>query len=125
MLYVKINRKYYDKLEDWMYDIDRDHLNFLNTLQELYKVYTGEERIMSLPVLKQLIKQETWDNIMFWNYRIHLDLYQLMSELGARLSPPIVVIPKILRASSEEDAIYKEYLMHRDIEQFLINLGGD
>jgi len=124
MLYVKINKKYYDKLEDWMYDIDRDHLNFLDTLQSLYKAYTGEERLLNLPVLKQLIKEEDWSDIAFWNYRIHLDLYQFMADLGARLTPPIVVIPKILKASSEEDAIYKEYLMHRDIEQFLISLGG-
>jgi len=124
MLYVKINKKYYDNLVDWMYDIDRDHLNFLDTLQSLYKAYTGEERVMSLPALKQLIKQESWNDIMFWNYRIHLDLYQFMADLGASLTPPIVVIPKILKASSEEDAVYKEYLMHRDIEQFLISLGG-
>jgi len=124
MLYVKINKKYYDKLEDWMYDIDRDHMNFLETLQNLYKAYNGEERVVSLPVLKQLIKEENWENIMLWNYRIHLDLYQFMTELGARLTPPIVVIPKILKASGEEDAIYKEYLMHRDIEQFLISLEG-
>jgi hypothetical protein len=125
MLHVKINRKHYDRLEDWMYDMDRDHLNFLNALQELYEAYTGEKRLVSLPVLKQLIKREDWDEIMLWNYRIHLDLYQLMADLGARLTPPIVVIPKILKASSEEDAIYKEYLMHRDIEEFLTNLGGD
>ncbi len=125
MLYVKINKKYYDKLEDWMYDIDKDHLNFLDTLQALYKAYTGEERLINLPVIKQLIKSEDWSSISLWNYRIHLDLYQLMADLGARLTPPIVVIPKILKASSEEDAIYKEYLMHRDIEQFLISLGGD
>jgi hypothetical protein len=124
MLYVKVNKKYYNKLEDWMYDIDRDHLNFLDTLQALYKTYTSEERLVSLPALKQLIKRESWDDIMLWNYRIHLDLYQFMAELGVRLTPPIVVIPKILKASSEEDAIYKEYLMHRDIEQFLISLGG-
>jgi hypothetical protein len=124
MLYVKINKKYYSNLEDWMYDMDRDHLQFLDTLQSLYKAYTGEERLMSLVALKQLIKHEDWNDIMFWNYRIHLDLYQFIADLGARLTPPIVVIPKILKASSEADAIYKEYLMHRDIEQFLISLGG-
>jgi hypothetical protein len=124
MLYVKINKKYYSKLEDWMYDIDKDHLNFLDTLQALYKVYTGEERFLRLPLLKQLIKQEDWNDIMFWNYKIHLNLYEFMADLGKVLTPPIVVIPKILKATSEADAIYKEYLMHRDIEQFLINLGG-
>jgi len=124
MIYVKINRKYYDSLEDWMFDMDKDHLNFLDVLQSLYKAYTNSERILSLPLLRQLIKKEEWDEIALWNYRIHLDLYQMMADLGAQLTPPIVVIPKILKASSEEDAVYKEYLMHKDIEQFLINLEG-
>jgi hypothetical protein len=124
MIYVKINRKYYDNLENWMYDMDKDHLNFIDILQGLYKAYTNTERLLSLPLLKQLIKKEEWDEIALWNYRIHLDLYQMMADLGAQLTPPIVVIPKILKASSEEDAIYKEYLMHKDIEQFLISLGG-
>jgi|GEM_PF-4676235 len=124
MIYVKINRKYYESLEDWMFDMDKDHLNFLDVLQSLYKAYTNSERILSLPLLRQLIKKEEWDEIALWNYRIHLDLYQMMADLGAQLTPPIVVIPKILKASSEEDAVYKEYLMHKDIEQFLINLEG-
>jgi hypothetical protein len=124
MLYVKINKKYYDKLEDWMYDIDKDHSNFISILQGLYEAYTGEELFINLPYLKQLTNPEDWRNIILWNYRIHLNLYNFMAELGARLTPPIVVIPKILKVSSEEDAIYKEYLMHRDIEQFLISLGG-
>ncbi|MCC6026487.1 MAG: hypothetical protein LM575_05915 [Caldimicrobium sp.] len=124
MLYVKMNKQYYDKLEDWMYDIDKDHSNFADILQELYKSYTGEELFINLPYLKQLANSKDWKSIVLWNYRIHLSLYDFMAELGARLTPPIVVIPKILKASSEEDAIYKEYLMHRDIEQFLISLGG-
>jgi hypothetical protein len=124
MIYVKINRKYYDSLEDWMFDMDKDHLNFLDVLQSLYKAYTNSERILSLPLLRQLIKKEEWDEIALWNYRIHLDLYQMIADLGAQLTPPIVVIPKILKASSEEDAVYKEYLMHKDIEQFLISLEG-
>jgi hypothetical protein len=119
-----MNRQYYDKLEDWMYDIDRDHSNFINILQELYKAYTDEELYVNLPYLKQLTNPKDWKSIVLWNYRIHLSLYNFMADLGARLTPPIVVIPKILKASSEEDAIYKEYLMHRDIEQFLISLGG-
>jgi hypothetical protein len=124
MLNVKINKNHYDNLEDWMYDIDKDHANFINILQALYKAYTGEELFINLPYLKQLTNPEDWRNIILWNYRIHLNLYNFMADLGVRLTPPIVVIPKILKASSEEDAIYKEYLMHRDIEQFLISLGG-
>jgi hypothetical protein len=124
MIYVKRNKEYYDKLEDWMYDIDKDHFNFISFLQDLYKLYTNEELFINLPTLKQLANSKDWKSINLWNYRIHLDLYQFMAELGARLTPPIVVIPKILKASSEEDAIYKEYLMHRDIEQFLLSLGG-
>jgi len=124
MLYVKINKQYYDNLEDWMYDIDKDHSNFMSILQGLYKAYTGEELFINLPYLKQVAKPDDWKSIFLWNYRIHLDLYQFMADLGTKLTPPIVVIPKILKASSKEDAIYKEYLMHRDIEQFLLSLGG-
>ena len=124
MINVKINKQYYNNLEDWMYDIDKDHYNFISILQGLYKAYTGEELFINLPYLKQLTNPEDLNSIILWNYRIHLNLYNFMADLGARLTPPIVVIPKILKASSEEDAIYKEYLMHRDIEQFLISLGG-
>jgi hypothetical protein len=124
MINVKINKQHYDNLEDWMHDIDKDHSNFISILQELYKAYTGTDLFINLPYLKQLTNPNDWKNIILWNYRIHLNLYNFMAELGAVLTPPIVVIPKILKASSEEDAIYKEYLMHRDIEQFLISLGG-
>jgi len=125
MIQVKYSKEYYEKLFDWLYDIDKDHMDFIDALKDLYKAYTGQDVDFYLPLIAKLIPDEPdWEQIMLWNYRIHLSIYQIMEQLGSSLSPPIVVIPKILKASSEEDAITKEYFMHRDIEQFILSLGG-
>jgi hypothetical protein len=125
MIKVKQSRDYYERILDWIYDIDRDHLLFVDTLKDLYKAKLNQDVEFFIPMIIKTIKDtENWVEIMFANYKIHLTFYQIMEQLGASLTPPIVVIPKILKASSEEDAIFKEYLMHKDIEQFILALGG-
>jgi len=125
MIKVKPNKDYYKEFLDWLYDTDRDHLMFVDTLSDLYRSFKGIDPLFQIPTLAQIAKTDDWRDVMLKNYRIHLTLMQFMQDLGLSLEPPIIVVPKILFAHDEFDLIYKEYLMHRDIEQYIILLGGE
>jgi len=124
MIKVKPSKDYYKELSDWLYDTDQDHLMFVDTLSELYRSFKGVDPSFQIPTLAQIAKTDDWHDVMLKNYRIHLTLMQFMQDLGVSLDPPIIVVPKILFAHDESDLVYKEYLMHRDIEQYIILLGG-
>ena len=125
MIKVKHNKNYYENMLDWLFDIDRDHMNFVSVLQDLYKARTGNDIDFYLPTIMKLIYDpEDWNSVQLWNYKIHLSLYQLMAELGNAMEPPIIVIPKFLKGNTLEEVVYREYLMHKDIEEFILSLGG-
>lgn len=121
---INVKTEYYN-VDEALHDIEVDHMNFAETLQNLAQ-NLGLTIDIPPPFTKNvevdLNDIRTIYEYVMANYRWHQYINEVIKRIGDTLTPPVIVNPKILFSTQIDEFLIFERIMHTDIDNFLVNL---
>ncbi|MEM1672455.1 MAG: hypothetical protein QXT86_10450 [Archaeoglobaceae archaeon] len=122
MINVKLE---YTDLLDAIRDIELDHEQFADVLQQL-----ANELQLNIDMPPPFTKNvevnpedpKTLYDFVVMNNLWHRYVNEVIRVIGSVLTPPVIVVPKLFFTTRVDEFLVFERIMHMDIDNFLNNL---